>query len=162
MRKRSITDEALASEALFDTLFPLSRCKVHSWHPPDSKPYFTRLLYLPKDGKRYHIDLIVQVDRRLYLIEVKGDLSDSDVDYTKLIELIREFSVTEMVSLFQRQGERFDVMPQEVIPVFAARIPSDRFVTNHLDQAILIVDDSGIYPLTDAGAAFLNDVGLDS
>lgn len=155
-----ITDEAIASEALFDAAKAAPRCVVHSWHPPDSKAYFTRLLYLPFHGKRYHMDLVLQSNKNLYLVEVKGDLSNSLIDYEKLTGLLEHFTVEEMVSQFKRQGESFSIMPTTVIPVFAARIRDDSFVDSHLECAIITINESGIHPETDAGKAFLADTEI--
>ncbi len=138
--KRDITLEAIASEMLFDAAFSSESCKVLSWHPPDSKAYFTRLLYLPWEGKRVHIDLILQAQETLYLVEVKGNLHDSEIDVIKLSELIKTFTVAEMVKRFEDQGQRFTKRPTAVRPVIAAYVEDETFLGLHADLPIVIAD----------------------
>lgn len=139
------TEESIASEVLFDYFSSLNNCKVHSWHPPDSKAYFTRLLQIPNDdGKRSHIDLIVQIKNVLYLIEVKDCLCNSYDDVKKLKYIIRRYTTDDLVDLFIKQGALFNIRPIVTRILIAAYKEDDNFIVNNEDISILISNESGV------------------
>lgn len=154
-----ITKEAVASEALFDYFTAAPNSAVHSWHPPDSKAYFTRLLYIPRNGKRYHIDLIVQIGKVLYLIEVKDCLSHSYDDVNKLQSILEEFSTHSLVRQFAKQGVVFSTIPEECKIVIAAKESDSAFINTHNNLAILIAENERITPCNLLGKSLLLDAG---
>lgn len=146
---REKTDEERASEDLYDYFVKFT--KVHCWHPPDSKSYFTLLLQVPnnnnaKKSGRDHIDLIIQKEKILMLLEVKGKLTESDKDITKLRRIRDTFTLNELVELFRQQGAKFENKPEELIIGIAARFvncnaPDDLAVFKAGDGKVVCVGE---------------------
>lgn len=155
-KKSNLTLEYISSEKLFDAFSEAESCVVHSWHPPDSKAYFTRLLYIPHNGKREHIDLIVQCRDVLYLIEVKGRLCDSWDDVEKLRSITEAYSTEDLVQQFKTQGEPFWVVPRSTIEAIAAYETDSRFISENEATPILIAKESGIWPANESGRLLLS------
>ncbi len=158
--RADVTKEAMASEALYDYFKAAPNSTVHSWHPPDSKAYFTRLLYIPKDGRRYHIDLIVQTGKTLHLIEVKDCLSNSYDDVTKLQSILNTFSTRSLVRQFQKQGLIFPVVPERCDIVIAAKEPDSLFIATHTGLAILLAEKGRVEACNELGESLLLEAGL--
>ncbi len=153
--KIDITKESIASAALYDHFSSFPNSIVHSWHPPDSKAYFTRLLYTPQGGKRYHVDLIVQIGRTLYLIEVKDCLANSYDDVAKLQQLTRSFSTQELVRRFRQQGEEFPVIPCKTCIVIAAKDSDEGFLAANSAIPVLLANEETVYGANDLGCDLL-------
>jgi len=153
--KIDITKESIASAALYDYFSSAPNSVVHSWHPPDSKAYFTRLLYIPQGGKRYHVDLIVQIGRILYLIEVKDCLGNSYDDVAKLQQITHSFSTQELVQRFQQQGEIFSVVPCKTCIAIAAKDSDGAFLAANSDIPVLLADEETVYGANDLGGDLL-------
>lgn len=149
--KVDFTKEAIASAALYDYFSSCPNSVVHSWHPPDSKAYFTHLLYIPQDGKRYHVDLIVQIGEILYLIEVKDCLANSYDDVAKLQQITHSFSTQELVRRFQQQGETFSVIPHKTRIAIAAKDTDELFLAANLDIPIFLADEHAVHGANDLG-----------
>ena len=146
-----LTKEAIASAALYDYFSSFPNSVVHSWHPPDSKAYCTRLLYIPHDGKRYHVDLIVQIGKTLYLIEVKDCLENSYDDVAKLRQITGSFSTGELVRQFQRQGEVFSVIPCKTGIAIAAKDADEAFLAANWDIPVLLANGEAVRGANDLG-----------
>lgn len=150
-----VTKETVASEKLYDYFSERPASTVHSWHPPDSKAYFTPLLYIPQNGKRSHVDLIVQIGVVLYLIEVKDCLAHSYQDVEKLRGIVRDFSTEALVRRFRRQGLAFSRIPCETRIAIAAMEGNQTFLDMHLDIPILLADEQGVRSVNEAGNQLL-------
>lgn len=152
-----VTKEAVASESLYDYFSgrPASVCTVHSWHPPDSKAYFTHLLYIPQNGRRSHVDLIVQIGLVLYLIEVKDCLAHSYQDVEKLRGIVRDFPTEALVRRFRQQGLTFSRIPRETRIAVAALEEDQTFLNMHPDIPALLADEKGVRSANEAGKQLL-------
>jgi Holliday junction resolvase-like predicted endonuclease len=151
-----ITSETVASEALFEYFKAAPCSSVLSWHPPDGKAYFTRLLYLPIDGKRSHIDLIIQIKKTLIFIEVKDCLSNSYEDVEKLKRITAVFSLEKIIKQFSRQGITFNEFPERIEFAIAAKMSDIGFIDKNNEIAILLADASGVKHGNDSGLTLLN------
>ncbi len=71
-------------------------------HPPSAKSYDTDLIRIPNPSDpsaRWHVDLVFCSKETLYLCELKGALSESGDDITKLAEIIRAHPLPVLVPL---------------------------------------------------------------
>ncbi len=140
--KIQLTQETIASQRLYSFFYNSKNAKVHSWHPPDSKAYFTRLLQIPYNGRRSHVDLIVQIGTILYLIEVKNCTTNSQDDLVKLSKIKNNFSIQQLIKLFSSQGTNFEIHPTEVQIVIASYIPYDDFSNENHHTAIITANEN--------------------
>jgi hypothetical protein len=110
------TEEDLAFERIMDRL-RIKRVTVLSAHPPSGKAYDTELIRIPARAKhagRYHLDAIFVLDEFLFLMELKGRLSESSHDITKLQGLLSEYSLADILKFVRKRVNRADV-PWETI-----------------------------------------------
>ncbi len=145
------TKEAIASEALYDYFSYCPESMVHAWRPPDGRACSARPLYIPRDGSRYHVDLIVQIGETLYLIGVKDCLANSYDDAARLRQITAELSTGELVECFRQQGEPFPVVPWETCIAVAAKESDEDFLRDNPELPVLLADRRLVSAANDLG-----------
>lgn len=108
--------ETRVGEKLISFLSKQNTVDIISFHPPSSKSYQSDLIRIPKinqDGSRsrdrYHIDVIFISQNRLWLVELKCKLSESNADIKKLRELISAYTFDELRGFIQ---SRITIFPK--------------------------------------------------
>lgn len=103
------TAEARAGRRIISALIDSTNIEVLSYHPTSSKAYETDLIRIPKrigaarTKERYHVDIIAASPDTLWLIELKGQSAESDLDVKKLKEICNTYSVDELVDIILRR-----------------------------------------------------------
>jgi hypothetical protein len=110
------TEEDIAFERIMQRLAE-KQAIVLSAHPPSGKSYDTELIRIPardRNAGRYHLDLIFVLNEFLYLVELKGRLSESSQDILKLRKLLSEYSLSEILRFVRKRVNRKGVNWEEI------------------------------------------------
>ncbi len=105
-----MTAEDRAYNRIVTSIETSTRLLLVSGHPPSGKAYFTDLIRIPAPRKsrsasrRWHIDLIFCSRETIYFCELKGRSSESSDDEEKLTELLRAYSLRQLLELIKARS----------------------------------------------------------
>lgn len=104
-----MTPEARVYERLRDRLLRHPEIHLVSLHPPSGKSYDTDLIRFPvfrngvRTRERSHVDVVFVWKETLFLIELKGNSSESLEDTAKLRELRDQIGIEELLQIIAKR-----------------------------------------------------------